>query len=885
MGIQNKLPVQIDDEISMIADEIGVSRGELIALRDKDPNSLTGEQRQLYEQQLGAHRELAKRRSFYANELQNVSSPADLGVPIEFRRIQRAGLDALAKSFMHYNRGFLDMPTGSGKTMLIGAQIRAFLEYAKAFDMLDEVEVLVLTSRLNLASQMLADCPLDDDSDDEFREDAMKIGDVQLWLKGICNEVRVITCSSNESDRHRNSPVTVTTYQGLHERTFLKYFENERKIGLIIADECHNITDRIRRLLQDQFGHAWLTGYSATPAGPERNPYDTFECMIYRESLREMIERGELKQVRVIRVNTDIDMSDVRINKGNFVPLDVEKVLSRNQGVLNDVVLSTLRKTYPLLREIGETPLVDRQSLFFVTRIKQAEELAKELNRIGMPAMAVSGETPAHVFDKHKEQFRRREIRAIVSARKITEGFDAENVEAVHMLQPLGEGSGWLYKQEIGRGLRIDPSNPFASCVIVDYLYVHDRYLPFSAHEALELSEYREAALLVPSGMRDVEQKVLVLRKDGKSFAEIYNLLNDDEKIRFLHLIKAIPKDASDRIRFGSVKGGSEPMDIGVILGNIEILEEVRRRIDLRTGEEDREKLKILARQILEEKGVKNRAALLTRGPTWFTYEKFAPFGKGTGFASMLVGRPVIVKNPELREIADFIYGKETEQQRLENVRTMLLKRGVTDRDSFMLFGIRFFQEHFKDYGSGLVLAKRILHRALLPKEKTRTTMSLIADILYGSQQKERVVTYRKVLEANGIRSVDDLVTFGSGKFIRTKFPPYGNGPALANYILMGNCPRFITRETLRIIGEVVFENAGIIDYYRKMLEAMGIKSSEDLISCGVSRFEQMDFGNYGNGAQLARRALGLGRRKKMVFGEQELRNLANKVFGTLPES
>jgi len=90
--------------------------------------------------------------------------------------------------------------------------------------------------------------------------------------------------------------------------------------------------------------------------------------------------------------------------------------------------------------------------LYFGPGVADAEAMAMALRHHGVPAAAVSGETPPSRRRKLIEAFRRGSLRVLCNCDVLTTGFDAPRVSHVVIARPTI--SQVLFEQMVGRGLR-----------------------------------------------------------------------------------------------------------------------------------------------------------------------------------------------------------------------------------------------------------------------------------------------------------------------------------------------------------------------------------------------------------------------------------------------
>ena len=104
--------------------------------------------------------------------------------------------------------------------------------------------------------------------------------------------------------------------------------------------------------------------------------------------------------------------------------------------------------------------------LVFATSVEHAQTVSALLNRRGITARAVSGETDHMTRHRVVEQFRSGEIQALVNYAVFREGFDAPKTQAIIVARPVYSPN--LYFQMIGRGLRGPLNGGNERCLILN---------------------------------------------------------------------------------------------------------------------------------------------------------------------------------------------------------------------------------------------------------------------------------------------------------------------------------------------------------------------------------------------------------------------------------
>ena len=103
-----------------------------------------------------------------------------------------------------------------------------------------------------------------------------------------------------------------------------------------------------------------------------------------------------------------------------------------------------------------------------------AESLANKLHQQGIESAVVCGETPKADRERLIAQFRRGEIRCLVTVLALSVGFDVPDVDCIIWCRPTK--SPVLYVQGMGRGVRIHPGK--VDCLVLDFTDTVERMGP-----------------------------------------------------------------------------------------------------------------------------------------------------------------------------------------------------------------------------------------------------------------------------------------------------------------------------------------------------------------------------------------------------------------------
>lgn len=291
----------------------------------------------------------------------------------------------------------------------------------------------------------------------------------------VVASVQTIGSAKNNED---GTPVFSKRLQSLDPGTF----------DIVMVDECHRSSaDSYRNVLKyfqvyrsdskyNDPGRI-LFGLTATPNRSDNKGLgEFFDNITATRDIRWGIQNGYLADIEAYRVETTVDISDVRITAGEFNAKDLEKKI--NTPARNELVV----KKY--LEITG-----GKKALFFTVDIQHAEDLAAELVRQGVKASAVSSRTPddmrRQIFEMHKSG----QLTALCGANVFLEGYDDPTIEVGCMVRPFR--SGLIYRQAVGRVLRPYPAPEALSAmrsegveppwikpcaIIIDYVDVSSRH-------------------------------------------------------------------------------------------------------------------------------------------------------------------------------------------------------------------------------------------------------------------------------------------------------------------------------------------------------------------------------------------------------------------------
>ncbi len=252
---------------------------------------------------------------------------------------------------------------------------------------------------------------------------------------------------------------------GRKESKRLKRLDPDR-FYLIVVDEAHHATAKTYTRVLEYFGvfeedtRKLLVGFTATPKRGDGQGLDAvFQEIVFSRSLPEMIHEGFLSPLAGYRVETDIDLSRVKIRMGDFV-------ISQLSQAVN------IEKRNNLIVKVYSSLLKEKQTLCFCVDVAHAHSVADAFNENGISAAAVSGDMERPQREKALSDFHDKKIQVLANCMVLTEGYDEPIIAGIIIARPTK--SPLLYTQMIGRGTRLYPGKEDVTIVdIVDATREH----------------------------------------------------------------------------------------------------------------------------------------------------------------------------------------------------------------------------------------------------------------------------------------------------------------------------------------------------------------------------------------------------------------------------
>ena len=251
-----------------------------------------------------------------------------------------------------------------------------------------------------------------------------------------------------------NVPIKAVSIQWLSKH----YDEIEEEPGMIVIDEAHHALAKTYKEMWKRFPKAKFLGLTATPCRLNGKGFtDLFDVLVQSWSVPEFISKGRLATYDFVSIKSDgvtqrlIDSLQKRGADGDYQNKEMDMLLNKKPNI---------ERLYQSLEEFGK----DRKGIVYAINISHAQKITKLYQEHGVKAIAIDSKTPATERQQDIEAFKKGNIQVLVNVDIFSEGFDCPDVEFVQLARPTLSLAKYL--QMVGRGLRVAKGKK--NCVIID---------------------------------------------------------------------------------------------------------------------------------------------------------------------------------------------------------------------------------------------------------------------------------------------------------------------------------------------------------------------------------------------------------------------------------
>ena len=180
-------------------------------------------------------------------------------------------------------------------------------------------------------------------------------------------------------------PIKAVSIQWLSKH----YDEIEEEPGMIVIDEAHHALAKTYKEMWERFPKAKFLGLTATPCRLNGKGFtDLFDVLVQSWSVPEFISKGRLATYDFVSIKSDgvtqrlIDSLQKRGADGDYQNKEMDMLLNKKPSI---------ERLYRSLEEYGK----DRKGIVYAINISHANAIAEFYREHGIAAVAIDSKTPA----------------------------------------------------------------------------------------------------------------------------------------------------------------------------------------------------------------------------------------------------------------------------------------------------------------------------------------------------------------------------------------------------------------------------------------------------------------------------------------------------------
>lgn len=266
--------------------------------------------------------------------------------------------------------------------------------------------------------------------------------------------------------RQMGMPVTFGTVKSIVQH-LRKDTQSFGRIDVLAVDEAHFINPEehtyyafLIKTLKTLNPAMVVIGYTATPyrmKGGSILGAGIFTDIVYDltdiAGFKRLINEGYLCRVIPKPTENKMQTQDLRIQSGDYSRADISRLITKMQYDICDemVDMAADRNTWAI----------------FTAGIEDSDAIADILQTKGIEAHSVHSKKSNKLNDELLEAYKNGDIQALVSADKLTTGFDHPPIDFIGMLRPTRSPALWV--QMIGRGTRPSLETGKENCLVGDF--------------------------------------------------------------------------------------------------------------------------------------------------------------------------------------------------------------------------------------------------------------------------------------------------------------------------------------------------------------------------------------------------------------------------------
>ncbi len=205
-----------------------------------------------------------------------------------------------------------------------------------------------------------------------------------------------VTSASSVNPTSDMMPIKAVSIQWLSKH----YDEIEEEPGMIVIDEAHHALAKTYKEMWERFPNAKFLGLTATPCRLNGKGFtDLFDVLVQSWSVPEFISKGRLATYDFVSIKSDgmtqrlIDSLQKRGADGDYQNKEMDRVLNKKPSI---------ERLYKSFEKYGK----DRKGIVYAINISHANAIAEFYREHGIAAVAIDSKTPSSLRKELIERFK-----------------------------------------------------------------------------------------------------------------------------------------------------------------------------------------------------------------------------------------------------------------------------------------------------------------------------------------------------------------------------------------------------------------------------------------------------------------------------------------------
>ena len=347
------------------------------------------------------------------------SAESNVQATATLRPYQEDLVKAIEKSFETHRCVMAQLPTGGGKTVVMGSIVKKYLDMGLSVLCVAHRQELILQGAKHLE-----------------RWTGQKIGIIKA--------------------KHKYDPKNNLQFGSV--QTLSRRLLKLRHFDVIIIDEAHHSVSNTYLTLLAKYKESKVLGLTATPVRMNKQGFDhLFEDLVCGVTVAELMRQGHLSEYKVFISPKIISTSDSELSDDEKDTAKVEKKPKRSSWKKDYSSYDIeSRNNYNVMVEQLVFNYQDHANngtcLVFAINIAHSLEIVDAYQKAGISAVHLGANSPDDVRADILEKLARKEIKVISNVGLMGEGVDVPSLDCVQIARPTKSLA--LHLQMLGRVLR-----------------------------------------------------------------------------------------------------------------------------------------------------------------------------------------------------------------------------------------------------------------------------------------------------------------------------------------------------------------------------------------------------------------------------------------------